>query len=164
MKKVFLLIIVLSLVSCSTTKTGTAKTMEIVGPGVLHKPVIADLIVKEDKVTATASFSQVESMNNAKNEVVRKALNDFNADVLLEPAFESTTTNGKTILTVKGWPANYKNFRTIEEKDIKFLEIKPGLIQKANVYEASVEKKKGNKGLWITLGVIALGAIVGTSL
>lgn len=142
MKKVFLLFVAISLASCSVTKTGTAKTMEIVGSGVIHKPIIVDLVVREEKATSTTTFSNMQSLENAKTEVVRKLLSELSADILVEPSFESTTKNGKTVLTATGWPANYKNFRPIEEKDIKFLEIKPGLLQKANVYEAAVESKK----------------------
>ena len=160
MKKTFLLFMAISLVSCSVTKTGTAKTMEIVGSGVIHKPIIADLIVNEEKATATTTFSNVKSFESAKIAGVRKLLNDFSADVLVEPSFESTTKNGKTILTTTGWPANYKNFRTVEEKDIKLLEIKPGLIQKANVFEAAVETKKKNMGLWATLGALLIGGLI----
>jgi hypothetical protein len=42
-------LISLSLMSCSTTKSGTAKTIDIVGAGVIHKPIVVDLEVKQEK-------------------------------------------------------------------------------------------------------------------
>ena len=134
--------------------------MDIVGSGIIHKPVIADLIVKEERVSAVISFSSADNtMDNAKNEVVRKLLNNAAGDVLVEPTFESITRNGTTELTVKGWAANYKNFRPVEEKDIKLLEIKPSL-HAANVYESVVAPKKKKTGLWVTLGLLVLGALL----
>lgn len=161
MKKIILLSLTIALVSCSTSKSGTAKTMDIVGSGVIHKPVIADLDVKQDKVEKTVEVKNLTSIDNAKNEVIRDLLKERNADVLIEPSFYSTTKGSKTELTVYGWTANYKNFRPIEEKDIKFLEIKPSLLQKADVYQPTTEKKKGNGGV-LALGIIAISVGIGS--
>ena len=160
MKKVMFILIALSLISCSTTKSGTAKTMDIVGAGVIHKPIVADLVVNPTKTSKTVELKNVLSLDNAKNEVVSELLKERNADLLVEPTFESKTKNGKTQLTVNGWTASYKNFRPIEEKDIKFLEVKPNLLQKANTYEPIIEKKKKNAGLWVTLAAVVVGGIV----
>ena len=149
--------------SCSITKSGTAKTMDIVGSGVIHKPVIVDLDVKQEKTSKTVVLTNVLSLENAKNEAVRELLKEKSADILVEPTFDSKTKNGKTELTVYGWTANYKNFRQVEEKDIKLLEISPSL-RKADTYQPIVEKKKG-KGLgWaIAGGAILVGAIIAGS-
>ncbi len=157
------ILIALSLISCSTTKSGTAKTMDIVGSGVIHKPVIVDLDVKQEKASKTVVLTNVLSLDNAKNEAVRELLKEKSADILVEPTFDSKTKNGKTELTVYGWTANYKNFRQVEEKDIKLLEISPSL-RKAETYQPVVEKKKG-KGLgWVIGGAaILVGAIIATS-
>lgn len=163
MKKVMFILIALSLISCSTTKSGTAKTMDIVGSGVIHKPVIVDLDVKQEKASKTVVLTNVLSLDNAKNEAVRELLKEKSADILVEPTFDSKTKNGKTELTVYGWTANYKNFRQVEEKDIKLLEISPSL-RKAETYQPVVEKKKG-KGLGWAIGgaAILIGAIIATS-
>jgi DNA/RNA endonuclease YhcR with UshA esterase domain len=163
MKKVMFILISLSLISCSTTKSGTAKTMDIVGSGVIHKPVIVDLDVKQEKASKTVVLTNVLSLDNAKNEAVRELLKEKSADILVEPTFDSKTKNGKTELTVYGWTANYKNFRQVEEKDIKLLEISPSL-RKAETYQPVVEKKKG-KGLGWAIGgaAILVGAIIATS-
>ena len=160
MKKVMFILIALSLISCSTTKSSTSKTIDIVGAGVIHKPIVADLEVNPTKTSKTVELKIVLSLDNAKNEVVSELLKERNADLLVEPTFESKTKNGKTQLTVNGWTASYKNFRPIEEKDIKFLEVKPNLLQKANTYEPIVEKKKKNAGLWVTLAAVVVGGIV----
>jgi DNA/RNA endonuclease YhcR with UshA esterase domain len=163
MKKAMFILISLSLISCSTTKSGTAKTMDIVGSGVIHKPVIVDLDVKQEKASKTVVLTNVLSLDNAKNEAVRELLKEKSADILVEPTFDSKTKNGKTELTVYGWTANYKNFRQVEEKDIKLLEISPSL-RKAETYQPVVEKKKG-KGLGWAIGgaAILVGAIIATS-
>ena len=156
MKKILLFLSLIILASCSTTKSGTSKSIDIVGPGVIHKPVIADLDVKEEKISATSSFNKVESMESARNEVLRKALKSANADVLVEPSYESITKNGKTELTVYGWPATYKNFRQVTEEDIQFLEIRPHYLQKAEVSETSSTEKSSGKGWLWTLLVLAV--------
>ncbi len=160
MKKIILLSIAITLTSCSTSKSGTAKTMDIAGPGIIHKPVVADLDVKQDKVEKTVEVKNLTSLENAKNEVVRDLLKERNADILVEPSFYSTTKGSKTELTVFGWTANYKNFRQVEEKDIKFLEIKPSLLQKADVYQPITEKKKSSIGWIIAGGLIIAGSVV----
>jgi hypothetical protein len=112
-------------VSCTTVKSGTAKSKDIVGIGVIHKPVVADLDVNQQKISKTIILKGMESLEVAKNEAIRALLKDNNADLIIEPKFETITKNGKTELTINGWLAYYKNFRTIEEKDIKLLEVHP---------------------------------------
>jgi hypothetical protein len=137
-----LALLLLTVFSCQTVKTGTAKSIDISGVGVIHKPVIADLDVKEEKITKTIMLKNLESLENAKNEIIRELLNENNADLLVEPKFESKTKNGKTELTVTGWLAYYKNFRTIEEKDIKLLEVRPAIINRVETSQSSILEKK----------------------
>lgn len=87
-------------------------------------------------------LKNLESLENAKNEIIRELLNENNADLLVEPKFESKTKNGKTELTVTGWLAYYKNFRTIEEKDIKLLEVRPAIINRVETSQSSILEKK----------------------
>ena len=70
MKKVMFILIALSLISCSTTKSSTSKTIDIVGAGVIHKPIVADLEVNPTKTSKTVELKNVLSLDNAKNEVV----------------------------------------------------------------------------------------------
>lgn len=150
----------LLLYSCSTVQSGTSKTMDIVGTGVIHKPVIADLNVSQEKVSKTMTFTNMQSLEIAKNTVVRELLKEKNADVLVEPTFDSTTKNGSTELTVYGWTATYKNFRQVEEKDLKVLEVRPNFIQKAETAQPATEIKKGGSLGWIIGGAALVVAAV----
>lgn len=138
-KLALLSLLILSLTSCKTVKSGTAKSIDIVGAGVLYKPVVADLDVNQQKISKTVTLKNVENLDLAKNDVIRDLLNENNADLIIEPKFQSKTTNSTTELTVTGWLAYYKNFRTIEEKDIKLLEVQPTLSNK--IQTLVVEKK-----------------------
>lgn len=167
MKKILLLAFaVTSLISCSTVQSGTSKTMDIVGTGVIHKPVIADLNVSQEKVSRTMTFTNLQSLETAKNSVVRELLKEQNADVLVEPTFDSTTKNGTTELTVYGWTATYKNFRQVEEKDLKVLEVRPNFIQKAETTQPATELKKKGGLAWIIGGaaLVVAAALAATSL
>ena len=146
--------------SCSTSKSGTSKSLDIVGSGVIHKPVIADLDVQQQKISSTTTLSRVESMDKARNEAIRQALLKYDADILVEPSFTSVTEGGKTELTVNGWPAKYKNFRQISEDDIKYLELKPSYLQKAALNETVVEEKKSGSGFWVGLAALLIGGSV----
>lgn len=131
----------LTVFSCQTVKTGTAKSIDISGVGVIHKPVIADLDVREQKETKTITLKSMENLESAKNAIIRELLAENNADLLVEPKFESKTKNGKTDLTVTGWLAFYKNFRTIEDKDIKLLEVRPAVINRVETNQSSILEK-----------------------
>ncbi|MBU4538916.1 MAG: hypothetical protein L6264_03575 [Weeksellaceae bacterium] len=151
-----------SLISCSTVQSGTSKTMDIVGTGVIHKPVIADLNVSQEKVSRTMTFTNLQSLETAKNSVVRELLKEKEADVLVEPTFDSTTKNGTTELTVYGWTATYKNFRQVEEKDLKVLEVRPNFIQKAETTQPATEVKKMGGIGWIIGGAaLVVAAVLG---
>lgn len=126
------------MMSCATvTTSGTSKTMDIIGPGVFHVPVVADLDVSSTKVSATEVFALGTVFESAKNETVRKLLQAHGADVLVEPTFE-TITKGKVTITVYGFPAKYKNFRSVKEEDLKILELSPKYLQKAETQESNV--------------------------
>lgn len=130
-----------TLISCKTVNSGTSKSIDISGVGVIHKPVIADLEIAKEKSTKMMVFKNVVSLNNAKNEIIRILLIENNADLLVEPKFDAKTKNGKTELTVTGWLAFYKNFRTIEEKDLKLIEIRPAVIRQVETNQSSLLEK-----------------------
>jgi hypothetical protein len=143
MKKQILSITVLVLTiltSCSVVKTNTSKTLDIYGAGVLHKPVIVDLEVKEIRVTGMATLTKGVSLEPVKQEAVADALRKSGADVLVEPKFETKTSGGRTTATVTGFPATYKNFRSITLEDVKLLRV--GVTQKAAVSESGNLLKK----------------------
>ena len=139
------------LTSCTVLKTSTSKTMDIYGAGVIQKPVLVDLDVKEIKVTGTATARSGTSLEIVKQDAVANALKTANADVLVEPKFETATTSERVTATVTGFPATYKNFRPIKPEDVQMLQV--GVTQKANVYEPPVQKQK-KKGVGAAIGAI----------
>jgi hypothetical protein len=125
--------------SCGVFKTYTVKTYDIYGSGVIQKPVIVDLEVSDFKVTGKAT-AVGKSLDEVKKLAVYDAIKTANADVLVEPQFITETQSGSTTATVTGYPALYKNFRPITLEDVDML--KAGILQKANVYEPTEEKKR----------------------
>lgn len=150
-----------TLFSCSVTKTNTSKTMDIYGAGVIQRPVIAELEVKEIKVTGTASTNQKISIDQIKQDAVADALKKANADVLIEPKYSTETIGNKTTATVTGFPGTYKSFKSAKNEDIEYMKI--GLLQKAEVNEPEQVKKK-KKGILVgtILGIaVAAAALSG---
>ena len=142
-KLVSILIMAIAITSCKTVKSGTAKSRDIVGIGVIHKPVIADLDVNQKKVSKTIILKGLVSLETSKSEAIREILKENNADLFIEPKFETITKNGKTELTINGWLAFYKNFRTIEEKDIRLIEVNPfGVYKSENSQTVIISNKK----------------------
>jgi hypothetical protein len=143
--------------SCTVTKTTTSKTFDIYGAGVVQTPVLVDLEVEEIKVSGTATRPSSTGFEMIKQEAVARALEKVNADVLVEPTFKTKTANGQTTADVTGFPATYKNFRTIQEKDIKLLEA--GVIQKAEVYEPKSDTAKKGGGKTAAIILVAAAAV-----
>lgn len=142
LKLFFFLLTISTIISCKTVKLGTSKSKDIVGVGVIHKPVVADLEVNQQKIVKTIKLKSFEVFEDAKNEAIRELLKEYNADLLIEPKFESVTVNGKTELTITGWIGFYKNFRTIEEKDLKLLDVNPSYFVAPSTAQPIIVTKK----------------------
>ena len=159
--------VLLAFTSCgafkaTTTTTKSAQVMDIYGAGVIQKPVVADLEVKEEKVTGTATGNSANSVSDMKVEAIADAVKKANADVLIEPKFETVTSGSKTEVTVTGYPATYKNFRPITKEDAEL--IKEGVVKRTETYEsAKATKKKGPVGaiVGITSGLVGLLIMLG---
>ena len=138
------LVIVITLASCSSTKstTNTSKTLNIYGSGVIQKPVIVDLEVKQTKVTATVNGKLGSNIEVLKAEAVSAAVKNAQADVLVEPTYTIVSNRGTSTVTVSGFPATYKNFRDIKPEDIPL--IKAGILQTAKVAEPTTIWNKKN--------------------
>jgi hypothetical protein len=148
----FLALIVLSgLTSCSSFKSSTTKSMGIYGAGIIQKPVLVDLDVKGTRVTGMANGLTNKNLEMVKQDAVADALKKADADILVEPKFETAIRNGHISVTVTGFPATYKNFRSITAEDVELLAV--GHTQKADVYEPVVTQKKGSGAL--VLGLLA---------
>jgi len=74
MKKIILGLMLSSVItSCTVTKSSTAKSLDVYGT-VMHIPVVADLNVKQEKVSATLEFLGKEASEAIKNKVIGEAL------------------------------------------------------------------------------------------
>ena len=123
MKRILVLLaVVVTMTSCSVTRSGTSKTMYINGAGVTHMPVIADLNVSQNKASYTLEVKKTAT-KTARDTAISFLLEQESADVIVEPTFVTETRGINTELTVTGWPATYKNFRAMTEKDIKLIEV-----------------------------------------
>ena len=158
------LVLCATLASCvATVHTGTAKSMEIYGPGVIHRPVMVDLDVQQTKVSATKTYTSNTSNATAKDELISQALKDSHADVLVEPTFDSETIGSHVQMTVQGFPATYKNFRPMQAEDVPLLQA--GVLQQAKEAEPAVQdaprKKGGGAAAVVVILLIAglLGAL-----
>jgi hypothetical protein len=149
------LILCATLASCATTvKTGTAKSMEIYGPGVVHRPVMVDLDVQQTKVSATKTFTSSTLTDVAKSELINQVLKENHADVLIEPTFESETIGSHTQMTVHGFPATYKNFRPMQPEDVPLLQA--GVLQQAKEAEPAILEKQKKKGGGVAAVILVL--------
>jgi len=121
-------IVAVLLSSCSVaskSKTSTVKTMDIINGGVYTKPLLADLEVKEAKVTAVAKGTLTkDGIDFVKNLAVANALKSTNGDILVEPKYDVETFGDDITVTVTGFPANYKNFRQLRAEDSVFLKMR----------------------------------------
>ncbi len=167
-------IVAIAFTSCgvsSKSKTSTVKTMDIVNGGVYTKPLLADLDVKETKVTATAKGTlSKEGIDFVKNQAVASALKTTNGDILVEPKYEVETVNDDITVTVTGFPANYKNFRQLKAEDSTFLKNRVLLnagsanIKTNESTSQQVQQRKSVFGtvlsiLGLAAGVIALASL-----
>jgi hypothetical protein len=131
----------LMLSSCSSiARIITVKQLDIYGSGVIQKPVIVDLEVRETKVSGFSSMKSITPVEIVKKNAVADALKNAKADVLIEPKFEIEKNSRTITASVTGFPAFYRNFRPISQDDVKLLEV--GIIQKAEVYEPTFVKRK----------------------
>ncbi|MBX2978591.1 MAG: hypothetical protein KF905_04785 [Flavobacteriales bacterium] len=154
MKAVLVLGAVVLLASCSTTKrVETAKTMEIYGPGVIQNPVLAELDVKEQRVRGTAT-ARGSATAELKNQALVNAIRTANADVLVAPVYEMETVKRHTTITVTGFPATYKNFRSATPADSSL--VSAGYMQLPQTAVANdPTTRKGGAG-WAAAGIVTI--------
>lgn len=157
-----LFLLILNSCSVSKSKSSTIKTMDVDLTGILQKPLIVDLDVKDTKVTGTAIENIEESTTESvKQQAVADAVKKANADILVEPMFTIETLGNKITVSVTGFPANYKNFRSFKPEDTLFFNI--GRIKKANVYQPNVDDaapiKKNKTALYVTSGLLLITLI-----
>lgn len=117
----FLIALTLSLGACKMTSQTTVTT-DVEGPTVIQKPVVADLEVKEERISGTATAKGSTPLGEMKQMAISDALTKAKADVLVEPRYEVTKSFSKITVNVTGYPATYKNFRSMEAQDTIFID------------------------------------------
>lgn len=133
MKTKFLLLGALAAVVLSSCKTSTSysysefKTSDPT-VNVFAVPQIAELAVSDTKITYSERLNKdIRSMSPSaaesfamteKETVLNNAIKANNADVLIAPNITVTTDNqGRLVITVTGYPANYTGFRNATSGD-----------------------------------------------
>lgn len=98
-------------------------------------PVVADVTVSPTKITHSETFTNelsqydIEHPNTSaeihylKNYTLNKATKKSNADLIIAPIYEITTSADMNTISVivSGYPATYTNFRTATEKDFELI-------------------------------------------
>jgi len=150
---------ILFLASCTTQHAITTKTTDIYGSGVIQKPVLVDMDVKEEKVSATINARGKKVSDDLKNQVLAEAIKKSNADVLVEPRFETDIKGRKMTVTVTGFPATYKNFHTIKQDEVELLKV--AKVKQVETMDAIESKSKGGKiVLSVGLGIILITSLI----
>jgi hypothetical protein len=105
------------------------RTRSVDLPPVIVRPLIADLQVGPVKVTGTAEAPLITAdVHNLRRLAVVNALENSNADILIEPIYDTLIRHrylhedGKVTVKVTGFPATYRNFRHSTESDLGWME------------------------------------------
>ena len=120
--------IALVLAGCSSSYKLSTSTRTDLARSIRYVPTLAILTVQPQRVTATCTAAELESLkgDQARQTVVAKALATVNADVLIAPRF--TTQKGEDgkmqSMTVVGYAATFASFRPITTADAPFLQTK----------------------------------------
>ena len=165
MKQILLLgATVFVLASCSFQKktTSTSKTLGIYGAGVIQKPVLTHLKVNPQKITSSYAGSGSQGIDYHKSQAIAKAMIEHKADVIVEAAYEITTSASGVSIIVTGYAGSYENFRQLTDADTALL-VDAGIINYNNgpgeTPAPQPTKKKGKVGL-VLLGILAVAAAV----
>ncbi len=141
--------------SVTTIKTRTSKVLDVYGNGVVYTPVIADLDVKSERVKGTAE-GENNSVSYFKKLALADAIEKSGADILIEPNYITEVTGSKVSVIVTGYPATYKNFRSLKKEHIELL--KAGTIQQpkqGKLFGGAKQGASGKKGAF-GLGMFGL--------
>lgn len=152
------------LASCSLQKqtTNTSKTLGIYGAGVIQKPVLNHLKVNPQKITSRYAGNGSQGIGYHKRQAIAKAMLENKADVIIEPAFEITSSTSNVSIVVTGYAGSYQNFRQLTGADTSLL-VDAGIMNYNNGPDETPSpqpvKKKGKAGL-VLLGMLAVAASV----
>ncbi|HEX7845235.1 MAG TPA: hypothetical protein VF476_05485 [Chitinophagaceae bacterium] len=148
------------LASCSLQKqtTNTSKTLGIYGAGVIQKPVLTNLKVNPQKIISRYEGHGSQGIGYHKSQAIAKAMTESKADVIIEPAFEITSSASNVSITITGYAASYENFRQLTGADTSLL-VEAGIINYNNgpgeTPAPQPVKKKPKAGL-LLLGILVV--------
>ena len=91
---------------------------------VVTMPVVADLTISPTKRSFSKVFpGSAYSYSNGKSVTLLGLANKYKADVIVEPRYTVVYEPNNTVrITVDGFPAKYKSFRSLEMNDLKMLD------------------------------------------
>ena len=127
------LILIAGMVSCKTTQSAyslrTGKSVDIQSH-ITQMPTVADLVVDTVYVSADTTWQNTFSHQVSKEEMskvlIGKMMEESKADVIIEPRERVVSQREKAFknnyqMTVSGYPARYRHFRTATEEDMRIL-------------------------------------------
>ena len=127
-------LVAMTLASCSVPRQfsdysySEYKTAAIPNPVIYSVPQIAELNISETRITYTERLNiRVTDYQNSRIDVIAQgekevvignAVKQNNCDVLVQPIVDiQSDKDGFLVVTVTGYPANYKNFRNYTPDD-----------------------------------------------
>jgi len=97
----------------------TAKSKDI-KPYIVSNPTLVDLIVENEKVSCEFESNYIPGKSTFefyKSLAIFKATEKAKCDIIVEPQYDITIVGSKANIKIKGFPANYKNFRAYSPAD-----------------------------------------------
>jgi len=129
------------------------KTATIPNPVIYSVPQIAELSISETRITYTERLnirvtdyqnSQIDVIAQGEKEVViGNAVKQNNCDVLVQPIVDiQSDKDGFLVVTVTGYPANYKNFRNYTPDDEWILKLNDAKSEEKKQSPLVIKEKK----------------------
>ena len=160
-KSLFIVAVAIVMTSCVAQNANTTVTyayqessVRILEPeqSMLLSPVMADLEVSKYKVTHTEreafvnvsiTPAVIENIAEFKKIALSRAAKAHNADVLVGTIIDVATVNKRLEITVSGYPAFYRNFRTATKEDAEL--VKAALSVKNRDLESDIVASPSNR-------------------
>lgn len=124
----YILLLSVLLASCGTLKKYDSKAVSI-DCSVIQCPTIAELDVQKNSISGSAEwqekwFARSIPLSVRKGNLIAELTLQAKADVLVEPRFtfeQGQAGRNSRKLTVTGYPATFKNFRSATPADFELL-------------------------------------------
>lgn len=181
LKTASIVLICFSLASCALTSRTASVEVDYIGRDafVLAKPLAVDIKIENRKIDGTATVqnkkykkNRAVALQEAKKMAVIEAIKRGDADIIIQPIFETHSNNRTTTASVSGFAAKYKDFREITASDTTafLLRERMGATSMVTSFAAptevaAVQKKKRRAGKIIlaVVGVAATAALIGVA-